>query len=173
MDLTAIEKLTERYADERALLDSLVMELQGTLENVKNARLPKIRKAVAATAASLAHLREALADAPELFDKPKTQIFHGIRVGYRKGKGEVEWNDEALVVARIKEHFGNVGSKAYLVVTERPSKDALKELEPADLRKLGARIEGDGEEVYVKETDGEAEKVVNALLKGAIKEATA
>lgn len=171
MDLTGIEKLTEQYADDRAMLGALVDELQGTLENVKRARLPKIKKAVSATAASLARLREAVADSQDLFDKPKTQIFHGVRVGYRKGKGAVEYEDEALVVARIKKIYGK-DAPEYLVISERPSKAALLDLPPADLRKLGAQIEGDGEEVYIGEVDGEAEKVVSALLKGAIKEAT-
>ena len=33
-------------------------------------------------------LRAALAASPELFVKPRTQIFHGIKVGFVKGKGK-------------------------------------------------------------------------------------
>ena len=164
MTLNEIEKLTGEFSDARQNLIDLVQELEERTEAIKKEALPAIRRAVGKAADREKKLRAAIEEASELFTKPKTRIFHDIRVGYMKSKGGLSWDDMDQVLKLIKKHFPDEAD-ILIKTSETPSKTALAVLSAADLKKLGVTVSDDTDEVVIKPTDSEIDKLINALLK--------
>ena len=159
------EKLVRDLAAARQALKERVMDLEAAIAQIKKGELPGIRRAAEAAAAKQEALREAIGDHPHLFVKPRTLILHGIRFGFQKGKGEISWGDEAVVIKLIKKNFPEQAD-ILIKTTEKPLKKALALLAAADLKKLGITVEETGDEIFIKATDSEIDKIVNAILKG-------
>lgn len=168
--LAEIESLTKKYAEARGALADLVAEVNAEVEAAKRRAMPQLKSLVARAALREGELRAAVAAAPQLFEKPKTQTFHNIKVGFRKGTGGIDWASDAEVVARIRKQFPDDAAALLIRTVETPIAKALAELDVATLKKLGCTVEATGEVVVIKATDGEVEKIVNALLKGASEE---
>jgi phosphate uptake regulator len=169
MTMDQIERLTRAYADARGVLSERVTELQAELDACKRAKLRGIKSALAKAAEAEAVLRAAVEAAPELFSKPKTQIFHAVKVGWVKQKGQLTWDDADAVVERIKKLYPDQ-APTLLIIEERPSKAALANVPVADLKRFGVKVTEDGEKVIVKPVDDAVDKLVTALLRDAIEE---
>lgn len=162
--LTEIENLTKRYADAREQLSQRVNALEFKLELEKEFHMPGIKSALHKAKEAEARLKAAIEDSPGLFEKPRTQIFHGIKIGYQKAKGSIEWDDVAAVIERIKKFFPDKAD-ALIRVIEQPDKKALSELSAAELKKLGVVIMEAGDEILIRPVDSDVDKIVAALLK--------
>lgn len=171
-DLGTIEKQTKDYADARGRLSDAVLVLNEELETLKRKHLKDIKRRVAVAAQYQAELKAAIEAAPALFEKPKTQVFHGIKVGYRKGSGKIEWEDDAVLVARIKKLLPAAQAELLIQTKEKPIAKALQDLDAGDLKRLGVTVEDTGEVVVIKPVDSDVDKLVAALLKDAAEEAT-
>jgi hypothetical protein len=113
---------------------------------VKRKYLPRIRTQVAHAKMLHAQLKASIEAHPELFEKPRTVTFHGVKVGFAKGKGKVTFQHDAdKVIALIEKHLPDQAE--LLVITERkPNKDAIAQLrrrrEAHRLRDRGHRRRG-------------------------------
>ena len=165
--LADIETLTKTFADEHSGLAGIVDKLTQELEAIKRKHLQPLRGAVARTAKARLTLHTAIAGSPALFEKPRTQIFHGVKVGLQKGKGGIEFADEDKTLALIRKNFGE-NAIAYIRTVETPDKKMLADLPAAELKKIGATVIDTGDVVVIKPTDSEIEKTVAALLKDAV-----
>ena len=165
--LTDIDHLTQVFAANHETLANTLRDFNSDVENLKRRYHVQLRLAVAAASKSKLILHAAIADAPELFEKPRTQIFHGVKVGFQKGKGGIEFEDGGKVVALIRKTFGD-DAIAYIRTTETPDKKMLAELPVSELKKLGCTVADTGDVVVIKPTDSEIEKAVAALLKDAV-----
>lgn len=159
-----IEKMTKVYSESRDLLAERVNALNEEVELLKKQKLPGIRKTLAKVAEAESNLRHAIEESGGLFVKPKTIIFHGIKVGFQKGKGKMSWEDPDVVVSLIKKHFPDQAD-ILIRTKESPDKKALDDLDVKDLRKLGITVEETGDTVVIKPVVGEVEKMVDAFLK--------
>jgi len=168
--LTDIETKAKALADRREMLHDCLVQVERELAAVKKRHLKELRRRVALVADYESELRAAIEGAPELFEKPKTQVFHGIKVGFRKGSGGLEWEDDGDLVRKIEKYFGDE-AEGYLVVKKKPSAEALEDLDAATLKRLGVQVVDDGEQVVVKAVETDLERLVKALLKGALDEA--
>lgn len=164
--LADIEEIAKAYADRRALLAERLTALDAALAAVKKTHLKELKRHVALTAETQIDLKIAIDSAHHLFGKPKTRIFHGIKVGLRKGKGKMEWEDDAALVALIKKKFPDHIAEL-IITTEKPSAIGLEDLDAAELRKLGVTVEDAGDQVVVKAVETDIERLVKALLKSA------
>ncbi len=162
--LTEIEKLAKELSDARNLLREGMAQIEEEMAAVKKRYLPAIRRSVEKAAGWHQRLHSAVSESPEFFQKPKTVIFHGIRLGYMKSKGEIVWEDTDQVVKLIKKHFPDQ-AETLIQVTEKPLKTALAQLSVADLKKIGVTVSDTSDEVVIKPTDSEIDKLINALLK--------
>lgn len=165
-DMTQIEKLTRHYADRRGALAAEVQEVEDQVEKIKRRHLPRIKQLVNRTAEAHDRLAAAIEESPELFEKRRTLVIAGVRVGFTKGKGKIEWDSEDRVVERIHRHFPD-RVEDLIKVTEKPVRAALQQLSTQELRKLGCEITDTGDYVVIKPTDGSVDKLVDALLKDA------
>jgi hypothetical protein len=171
MPLTEIEFHTKAFAGVHSDLSDLIRDLNDEIDRAKRKRLADIKRLVARCAEKHSTLKAAIEAEPDLFVKPRTYVFHGVKVGLQKGKGGIEWDDADRVVELIHKTFKD-DAPGLLHITEKPDKEMLEKLPAADLKKLGCTIVDAGDIVVIKPTDSEVDKVVNALLKDAVDDAS-
>lgn len=169
MSLQQIEKQTQALATCRAKLAEMVQALTEALEEMRRNEMPSIRRQIERASQAEAEVRALVEANPGLFARPRTQVFHGIQVGFRKGAGKIEWDDDAFVVARIRKHFPD-DVAALIRTVESPNKEALERLEAKTLAKLGVTVTGTGDIVVCRPVESALDKAVKALLKASLDE---
>lgn len=165
--LAEIEQQAAEYAAARAALTDRVAILQAEIDALTRREMPCIRQAVEAAASHHDLLHHAIEAAPDLFEKPRTQIFSGIRCGYMTGKARVEIPDEAETIRRIRAQLPADQAQLLIAVSERVDKRAVADLTAADLKRLRIRVEPGADDIVIKPTDSAVDKIVAALLKDA------
>lgn len=159
-----LEQMTQRFAVARRILAERIGDLEDGIRRLKREQMEGIKAAVAEAKAARADLEAAVREQPDQFDKPKTRIFHGIRIGYRRTKSKAVAPDGPRVVQLIREKLPEM-AEALIQRTEKPVMAALVKLNERQLARIGVYIEPGREEVVVQGTDTEVEKLVNGLLK--------
>lgn len=163
-DMIEIEAAAGEYAKARENLSNLVSNLQDELQAIQRRRLPAIRRAVQKAAEREDCLRNLVGDNPHLFQRPKTVVLHGVKLGYQKGKGKIALTDEDQTIRLIRRHLCEQ-AEVLIVVKERVNKAALKDLPVADLKRIGCGVEEAGDEIVIRSTDSQVDRIVEALLK--------
>ena len=171
MSMQEIERRAKALAEVREKLSAIVTELNAGIEALHRAQMPAMRRVVANMAERHDDLKAWIELNPELFIKPRTVVLHGIKLGYAKGKGSVEFDDADQVVRLIEKHHPDQFD-VLVRVEKTPVKDALAQLSAAELKKLGVKVEGTSDVVVIKPTDSAVDKTVKALMKAAIDEKT-
>ncbi len=166
-----IEESCLQYSKAVDKLTAAVTELNDELEQVKRRRLDRIKRLTADAASAKASLHHEVEAFAHLFQSPKTQIFHGVKVGLVKQKGTVIIANEEKLLAKIKRLYDESAAAQLIRTTETPDKNALRNLPGAELAKLGVELSKDSDAVVIKLVAGDIEKLVNALLKEAVAEA--
>ena len=171
--LEEIEVMARSFADARSRLAGTVQDLEDKIEALKRQYLPGIKVQVALAAEKKLALKNAIEENKGLFQKPRTVIMHGIKVGLQKGQGKIEWAKDATarIVSLIRKHFPDQ-VETLIKVKETPVKDALANMSVADLKKLGITVQDAGDAVVIKPADSEVEKLVDKLLKERDEEAS-
>lgn len=166
MTMDQIERLTRDYAAMREQLAERVQALQDDIEIAKRRRLRGIKTAVGSCAAAHDRLKSALEAAPELFQRPRTVVISGVRVGWAKGKGKIVVENPGKVCDLIRKHYPEAAD-TLIATTEAPSKTGLALLTVAELKRLGVTVTNTDDQVVIKPTDSEVDKLVNALMADA------
>lgn len=160
----SLETASHDYDAEATILEDQVAALETDLEAVKQKHLPALKRQAAVVARREAELYSLIESAPGLFIKPRTVVFHGVKIGYTLSNGRLEWDcEDATLLARIKTQFGRSAGQ-YLHTKEVPNKDTLKDVDAATLKKLGLRIDGAGDVVILKRVAGDVEKLIEKLI---------
>lgn len=170
--LSDIEAATRAFADTRSKLVALVDEINAEIEAIKRKRIERIKKLVGDAAEKHNALKNKVEAAKHLFVRPRTVVFHGVKVGLQKGKGGLVIEDEERTLQLIKKHFKDQVD-TLIRTTEHPDKEHIEDLDAADLKKIGVQIGATGDFVVIKPTDSAVDKVVKALLKEATEEVAA
>jgi hypothetical protein len=165
--MTDIERLARVYASERETLTQQVEALRAIIAEAQRQHLPQIRAAIGRTGEAHAQLAAAIEARPELFKRPRTVTFAGVKVGYQKQKGKVVIRDEAGTIQRIRELLPREQAELLIRRVEAVHKPGVYDLTAADLKRLGIRIEDDTDMVLIKPVDSDVDKLVSALLKDA------
>lgn len=170
--LTDIEPSAKAFSEARAKVAEIVTQLNDGIEALKRDHMPALKRAITKAAEKHDQLKQIIEANPALFTKPRTVIYHGVKIGLQKGKGGISFDDADQVVRLIKKQFPD---QADVLVTtiEKPAKDALGQLTVAELKKIGCTVVDAGDAVVIKPTDSEVDKLVDTLLKGATEEQAA
>ena len=168
-----IEHLTQQYAAAYEALAGAVMAHEEEKLSLVRRNLPRIRKLVQTEKERKSALAAAIEASPEQFVKPRTVTLHGVRLGFVKAKGRIKWDDEAQVIARIRRLLPEEQAELLVKVTESVAKAGVYDLAAGDLKRLGIRIEGNGDAVLIKPVAGEVAKLIEALLKETPEEVAA
>lgn len=167
-----IETAAKAHALAREKLSEIVTTLQDGIDALKRSHMSRIKAAVNKAADTSDELLQLINESPELFTTPKSVTFHGIKLGYRKEKGKIEFDDPEHVIKLIRKHLPNLAD-TLIITSEKPAKDALNQLTAADLKKIGVTITSDTDAVFIRPADSDVDKMVNALIKGATDEVAA
>lgn len=170
--LKDIEAKTKLYAEQREKLAQMVDALNEGIQALKKDQLPAIKRALARAAQHQAELQALISASADLFVKPRTVIFHGVKVGFTKGKGGIEITDADRTILLIRKHLPEQ-AEALITVRESPFKPGLQQLTVADLKRVGCVVVETGDQVVIKAVDSEVDKMVDVLLKGAVDEEVA
>lgn len=158
-----IEVLTKSYAEKREALGGRLQRLRNRQDKLKRLMIRGIRSALSEFTNAHDALKIAVGDSRSLFEKPKTRVMHGIRVGFMKQKGKTTVEDEASTIALIKKLFPE---QAEVLVRSKESvvKDALSQLSAKDLKRLGVSITEDADAVTIKPVDDALDDLIDALI---------
>lgn len=168
--MVLIETTAQAYAVARADLAATAAALNDEIADVKKKYLVRIRKEVAEVKERHAFLKHAIEASPELFEKPRTQIFHGVRVGFRKGEGKVTFESPDKVLQLIEKHLPEQAD-LLIIIERKPNKEAIAQLPAAEVKRIGCSIVGTSDLVVIKDTASDVDKLVEGLLKENIEEA--
>jgi hypothetical protein len=170
--LGEIDTMAKTFSDARQRLSDTLQDLKDKQEALLRQYLPGMKSQVNIVKEREEALKGAIEDSPEIFIKPRSIIMHGVRCGFRKGKGKLDWEDDAQVVKLIKKRHADQADLLIKTV-EKPVESALKQLDVSELMKLGIAVEATGDVVIAEPTDSEIEKQVKKLLKEGEKKAQA
>lgn len=162
--MAQIEDAARRYAGARTTLAEICGAFNQDLAAAKSRYIGRLKRAVAFAKEREAELAAAIEESGELFVKPKTVVFHGVKVGFQKAKGKIEFDDADQVLKLIRKHFPDQAD-VLINTTEKPAKEALQQLTAAELKRLGISVVESGDQVVIKDTTSEVDKMVEALLK--------
>ncbi len=166
---TEIDSLAKRYSERRARVREIVDQIEDDVRAVHRKHRRALAEALATAAGCQDVLISRLREAVSLFVNPKTWSLHGIKLGFRKGSGKVEFDDEDALVAKLRKRYGEESDEFRACVKTKHVivKDALRDLDAKDLAKLGVTIEDVNDVPFVKGVESETDKLVKRLLKEA------
>ena len=168
--LSTIDFRARQYAEARAILGNRVQTLQAEIDRLRRRHLQGIINAAGSVGEYQAALRTEVEQHPELFEKPRTVVLHGVKVGFQKGKGKIVWDNDEKVIALIRKHCTEEQAELLIATVEKPSKDALLALDVGTLKKLGVTIEEAGDQVVIKDAAGDLDKLLQRFLDESAKE---
>lgn len=161
--ILVIDGLAKRYAAKRSDLADRVQAYEEALRRLQITWAPVIKERAAKAAEAQGELEAEIRGRPDLFIKPRTMTLHGIKLGFQKGKGVIDWADDEKLAERIEKNHPEQYD-VLVKTTHKPIAKALAALSVADLRKLGCQVEETGDAVYIKAADTEIDKLVARLL---------
>lgn len=167
-DFSEVQRCTQAFADANTEMMDAVEEMKAEMEAVARKHQKGIKKLTQKVADKMGDLKAQIEADKALFDKPKTQTFSGVKVGYRKAKGTVSVHDEGATIELIKKNFKD---KASLLIKTKESliSTALSGLKGDELKKIGVELTADYDDVVITVVDSAIEKITKNIL-SAIKE---
>lgn len=161
-----LDRAALRYRQARDRMAAVIVGYQAAVSEATAPHLPPLREALTALNAAEVILRDAVeASPPTLWQRVRTRLIHGIKLGWQKSRGKVEWDDEQKVIERIRRLLP--AAQAELLI--RPGKESVHrpgvyDLTAADLRRLGIRITDDCDSVVIRDQQGDINRLVDSML---------
>lgn len=162
--LTEIESLCADFSAARAALEDLTEQLREERRKAVRNKIAHLRCLVVEVNVKQETLMAAVEASPELFERPRTRSFDGVKVGYRKSKGKVVIADEAKTIERIDKLLPTNQAELLVRVRKSVDKTAVVDLTAADLKRLGIAIEEDTDAPVVAFAKTDLDALVDALL---------
>ncbi len=160
--LQHIEDLTKHLANAKEVLSDRIQVVEDEHRQILRSHKRRLKAAVDQVATKEAELDAAIDANQHLFVKPKTQVFHGIKVGLQKAKDKLEYDEEQVIKA-IKEHLR--GKKTSLVKqVEKLISKALTALSEEQLETIGVTVKTGKDCVVIKPMNSDIEKLVKVWL---------
>lgn len=147
-------------------------EIKADTEELRKKYLARIRRVMSQVTARHADLYREIAENKDLFQKPRTQVIEGIRVGLSRGKGRLEVPNEEQTIAAIEEHLPKQ-AKFLIRIEKSLIVSAAKKLPPETLDLIGAEIVGKEDTVVIEEVEAQINKILSSLIKFQVEELSA
>lgn len=161
--LSELDGLAMNYSKSREKLGEIQTNYEAEVRAIQRRYRISIRNQLIKAVNIQQELKGCIEKHKATFEKPRTRTMHGIKIGYRKQKGKMKWDNPDKVVGRIEKLFPQ---KADLLIDTKkvPSKQALELLDAKDLKKLGVSVVADTDEVVIKDAATELDKLIEQLL---------
>ena len=165
-EMTDIDAAAAEVAEAHQALQKIASEAGAELNATRQKHVAPARAAFAKYKAKKKILETLIDRRRDLFERPKTRVLHGIKLGVKKDRGSLRFDcDDDVMVARIRAVMGERAGD-FIVTTEKPVKSALTNQDEETLRKLGAELQEDVDKVHVKPAANDVEKTVQTFLDG-------
>lgn len=157
-----LEQLTDDYAKNFNDLRDVVEALNWEIEEIKTKHLEGIRNKVRTVKSQESVLEKAIIECQGCFKKPRTMTFHGIKIGFQKKKGTINFADNSidLIKSKLSKY-----EPTLLITKEFISKTYAGRLSVAEIKSIGGEVVADKDVVVIKSVDSNVDKLVNQLLK--------
>lgn len=165
IEMNVIETAAKSLADARLALAKEVLRAETRLAAVREEFGDRLRDAAATVQTHQAELLVLVDRAPSLFKRPQSVEFHGVRVGWRKGKGRLELPETEALIRRIYDQLTAPQRKTVLKVKTTVLKAGLSKLSGEILKKLGINVTAAGSEAFVTFPKSDTEKLVDWWVK--------
>lgn len=166
--LSDIERAARDFSAKSKTLRNYHEQLNSEIDAIKSKYLEDIKIASVEAGESYQMLLTLINDASDLFKDKKSMTVSGVKFGYQKKKGKLEIVNEDATIAKLKELYGDNAS-LYINTKISVVKKALDNLPASDLKKLGVNIVQDTDVAFVKLTDDEVQKLIEAMIKESAK----
>ena len=163
--LNELETLARDYSSANDSLTELKKELSSEIEGVRMAYYKKIKVSVEKVMNKKSDLEHAILASKHLFERPRTMIISGVRLGFQKSKDRVSWDDDKQVVELIEKKMDPEIAATLVKTEKKPVRETISGLNESELRKIGCRIEKGVDRVLIKTLDSEIDKFVSSLMK--------
>ena len=165
--VSSLEAAARAFAVAHGRLTERVRRLTARVDELQHQATPEIKARADELTAAAGTLRAAIEDNPRAFVRPKTRVIAGVKVGFRKMRGQVSFVDEGKVIERIRARLPT--EQAYMLIRVRESVDktALADLELTDLRRIGVSVTADEDVVVIDAGEKDVARFVRALIKAS------
>jgi len=161
--MTEIEIQAKAFADARAALTKCTQIIKDGIKRVTDRHVDDLRQLAADVGVQHQTLLDLIQAHPDLFTKPRSQAFHGITVGYQKGKGKLTYEDADKVIERIEKHLPEQLDEL-APATRKLSHTALELLDGKQLKAIGVALTNDGDKPYIKTPSDDVDKFVAGIV---------
>jgi len=162
--IDSIERLCQDYAKLRGKLEKKIEVIEREREKILEAHRVELRLLSSAVSNAKLDLERQVGAARPLFIKPKTRVFHGIKVGFEKERDQVTYPEDEILIPRIESLLKSKAA-GLIETTKRIIKDAFKRLPKAELQSLGVKYTNGADSVIVRpESKSDVEKLASAYL---------
>lgn len=158
-----IEKSCTKLAEARTRLAEKLTAMQSDMDQVRRTHQAEIRRAMSAVQAATAKLHALVEAHPEEFEKPRTQVYAGIKVGFQAGKERIDIPDPQATVDLIRKLLPEQAD-SLIVVEEKPVRAALAQLPQKTMRKLRVELVAGQDAVVIRPQDGDLEALAKSLV---------
>jgi hypothetical protein len=164
MTINQIQILTEALASALVNIQTIITERERKIAAIEREYDERLRPHAAAFTGRHAALKTAIKSAPDLFKRPRSRVFAGIEVGYRKKKGTIVIQDEPATIEKMIKLLGEKDAVQYLNVVTTVSKKAVESMPGDIMKKLGIELKADTDAVVIKLEQSALEKQIAALM---------
>lgn len=157
-----IEQAAADYAKQREKVAATAGKLEAACRRLVHQRRDELIAQIGEMNAARAALHDAIWSSPEWFDRPRTRVLHGVKLGYRKQPDHFVF-DEAKTQALIERDFSAL-SPVLIKRTSRVVKGALGTLDGATLKRLKVKKHVGADEVLIKDEGSDPVGALSAWL---------
>lgn len=166
--LTELETAAKEFSAASKILRNIKEELDTEIDAIKAKYSTAFAEASKNAGEAYQMLLTLVESSEELFSDKKSMSINNVKFGYRKKAGTINIDNETFTIDRLRELFPKDADK-YLSTKISISKKALNNLTAAELKKVGVNVIQDSSEAFVKLTDDEVQKLIDALVKESAK----
>lgn len=157
-----VRKLAADYASSHAAVASQVADLDERVRGLKREALPAIKREAEKAGRRKQKVLDWVREHRECFAKPKSQVWNGIRFGWRKKAGRVVADDADAAIERIERELAD--EPGLVKTSKRLQLTGLRRLPAGTLARLGITIEDPVEQPFATLVDDEVERLVDVYL---------
>lgn len=166
--LNDLETAAKEFSAASKILRNIKEELDTEIDAVKEKYSVAFSEATRKAGEAYQMLFTLVESSKELFSDKKSMSINNVKFGYRKKTGTIEIDNEEFTINKLHELFPE-NADMYLFKKTSISKKALNNLTATDLKKIGVNVIQDSSEAFVKLTDDEVQKLIDALVKESAK----
>lgn len=168
-DLERINFAASDYLEASVALADLSRDIEAGHDAVNEQYESDLGSALSTLLKAKTKLEIRIQGSPELFEKPKTIVFDGVKFGLKKGPGVMNMPSDKVLLKRLKANhkdvFDNLPRDPKV-----PGKSFFKNWSVKALRALGIGISGAKDVVTIALVQSETEERIETLLKAMSKD---